>query len=236
MIETFKLFASLNAKGELTKQEAHLYFTDDNVRSTLSAFVNEVDCTLVSTRDKVYMLPLTKNSLYHLSNDEIKRRFFPSRSLNMDIYLMYVAIIVLMGEFYDSYQSTRPTRDFITSFEWLTSLNERLIVLHQFSEEALIDLEEEYQYNWRDILANWEAMDNIKEGIKRATTRTVSRMSFIEIVKRFLMSQDLVEEIGDDELILTEKSHAIITQFFMSYEHNRGILEFLYRYERSVTS
>lgn len=232
IMATFKIYAELNANGKILKDNAKLFQTDDEVRGMLMAFAGEVDCTVISSGKYLYMVPLTKNSIFHITNDEIKKKYFPSRALNMDIYLMYVAIIVLIGEFYDSYQTNRPTREFITTVEWLSSLNERLQTLKQFDEDYLKDMEEEYEYNWRDILKNWEAMDNIKEGIKRRTARTVSRMSFIMIVKNFLLKEGIAKEVGPDELTLTDKTGAIVTKYFMEYEYNRGILEFIYQLER----
>ncbi len=227
----FKLFAELNRAGTVKKDHAAAYDRDEEVRGLLAAFADEVDCTIIRTSDAIHMVPLTKSSIYHLTNDEIKRRYFPARALNIDVYLMYVAIILLVGEFYNSCQSDKPTRDFITSVEWLNIVNEKLASMRNLSEETLKDMEDEHTYKWTEILYNWEAMDNIKEGIKRPTIRTASRMSFIQICKRFMIGEGLVKEIGEDEMALTEKSDAIVTGFFMDYEKNRGILDFLYQTE-----
>lgn len=234
LMATFKIYTKLNAEGRVLKDTARLYHTDDDVRGTLMAFAGEVDCTIVEAGKYLYMVPLTKNSMFHMTNDEIKKKYFPSRALNMDIYLMYVAIIVFVGEFYDSYQTTRPTRAFITTVDWLTSLNERLSVLKDFDDDYLKDMEEEFEYNWLDILKNWEAMDNVKEGIRRRTARTVSRMSFMMIVKNFLLKEGIAQEIGPDELVLTDKSNAIVSKYFMEYEYNRGIIEFIYQLEEEA--
>lgn len=229
LMVVFKLYAKLNADGKILKDNAGIYHTDDEARGMLMAFVGEVDCTIIAAGKYLYMVPLTKNSIFHISNDEIKKTYFPARALNMDIYLMYVAVIVFVGEFYDSYQTTRPTREFITTVDWLSSLNERLNVLRDFDEDHLKAMEESYEYNWLDILKNWEAMDNVKEGIRRRTARTVSRMSFMMIVKNFMLKEGIAKEIGPDELVLTDKTKAIVTKYFMEYEYNRGIIEFIYQ-------
>ena len=229
LMAVFKIYAKLNADGKILKENSRLYHTDDEARGTLMAFAGEVDCTIISAGKYLYMVPLTKNSIFHMTNDEIKKKYFPTRALNMDIYLMYVAVIVFVGEFYDSYQTTRPTREFITTVDWLSSLNERLNVLRDFDDEHLKEMEQAYEYNWLDILKNWEAMDNVKEGIRRRTARTVSRMSFMIIVKNFMLKEGIAKEIGPDELVLTDKTNAIVTKYFMEYEYNRGIIEFIYQ-------
>lgn len=234
MMATFRIYTHLSTEGKILKDNAGLYHTDDDVRGMLMAFAGEVDCTIIEAGSYLYMVPLTKNSVFHVTNDTIKKKYFPSRALNMDIYLMYVAIIVFVGEFYDSYQTTRPTREFLTTVDWLTSLNERLSVLKGFDESYLKDMEEAYDYNWLDILKNWEAMDNVKEGIRRRTARTVSRMSFMMIVKNFLIKEGIATEIGPDELMPTDKTKAIVTKYFMEYEHNRGIIDFIYQLEEEA--
>lgn len=231
ILGTFQLYAKLNADGKILKDNARLYQTDDDARGMLMSFANEVDCTIITAGKYLYMVPLTKNSIFHMTNDEIKKKYFPSRALNMDIYLMYVAMIVFVGEFYDSYQTTRPTREFITTVDWLSSLNERLHHLREFDDDYLKEMEQSYEYNWLDILKNWEAMDNVKEGVRRRTARTVSRMSFMMIVKQFMIGEGIAKEIGPDELVLMDKSHAIVTKYFMEYEYNRGIIDFIYQLE-----
>lgn len=73
-------------------------------------------------------------------------------ALNSDIYLMYVATIILFGEFYDGYQSMNLTRDFISLDDWLNNVNERIFYLKEYGVDKLKELEREYEYNWIDIL------------------------------------------------------------------------------------
>ena len=229
--KTFKLYAKLQTSGKVLRENAKIFYQDDQVRSLLTEFAGEVDCGLVSDHDYLYMIPLTTKSSYHMSNDRIKRDYFPSRALNMDIYLMYVAIIVVIGEFYDSYQRTKPTRDFITISDWIRSLDERIQLLKRFDQAELEAKEDLYEYHWSDIIKNWDAMDTVKEGIRRHTARTVSRLSFVKIVANFMMAQGLLKEVGEGEYTLTEKSMAITENYYMDYEYNRGVLEFIYDFE-----
>ncbi|MBC7960644.1 MAG: non-ribosomal peptide synthetase module, partial [Vallitaleaceae bacterium] len=100
VIEAFKIFAKLSAEGEVKKSDARLFVSDDEVRGLVSQFAGEVDCTILSAGDDIFLVPLTKNSIYHLTNDQIKRDYLPSRALNMDIYILYLLIVVFIGEFY----------------------------------------------------------------------------------------------------------------------------------------
>lgn len=229
--KAFSLYAELQAKGKVLKENAKAIEQDDEVRSILTEFINEVDCGLISDQDYYYMIPLTTKSDFHISNDRIKKDYFPSRALNRDIYLMYVAMIVMIGEFYDSYQRTKPTRDFLTISDWVRSLNSRIDSLKRFSDEELEEKEDVYEFHWRDIIKNWDAMDTVKEGVRRHTARTVSRMSFMRITANFMKDQGLVQEIGDGEYVLTEKAMTITENYYMDYEYNRGVLEFIYDFE-----
>ncbi|MGG3693697.1 DUF6063 family protein [Heyndrickxia ginsengihumi] len=145
---------------------------------------------------------------------------------------MYVTIIILIGEFYDSYQTIEPTRDFISMSDWLEQVNDRLETLQEIEEEELKEIEKEYEYNWSAIIGKWADMDDIKETAKVQSGRTISRLSFLYTVKRFLIAQELVQDIGNDELQLTEKAKVIVQRYFMELEYNRGILEFIYSIDR----
>lgn len=228
-MEAFKIFAQLNANGQLLKDGARM-FMDDTVRGLVMEFANEVDCTVVTAGDYIYLIPLTVHSDYHMSNKEIKRDYMPSRATNMDIYLMYLAVIIFIGEFYDSYQSNEPTRDFLTINAWMESIDTRLVALKQIDEETIMELEEEYEYNWSGMIKHWDSLDIIKETVKKQTARTNTRKSFMNIAKDFMIKENLAKEVGYEELGLTEKAKVIVQRFFMDYEHNRGILEVIYSF------
>jgi len=230
VIHAFKIYATLAINGKVYKDDFRLYLADDHIRGLTDRFAKEVDCTILVVGDYIYMIPLSTNSPFHISNETIKDKHLPSRAVNADIYMMYVAIIILFGEFYDSYQTTESTRDFIKMEDWLNSVNDKILSLAGFDEEKLRELEQKYEYNWLAIIDKWDALDDIKENVQQ-TARTISRMSFMNIVKRFLEEQELVEEIGNDEIQLTEKAKAIIQRYFMELEYNREILEFIYSLE-----
>jgi len=75
-------------------------------------------------------------------------------------------------------------------------------------------------------------MVDVKETAKKQAGNTISRLSFIDTVKKFLLDQDLIQEIGNDEITITEKAKTIVQRFFMEIEYNKGIFEFIYGFER----
>jgi hypothetical protein len=175
------------------------------------------------------MIPVSKNSIFHVSNDSIKKSYLPAKAVNLDLYMMYVSIIVLFGEFYDSYQTIEPTRDFLSLGEWLSKLNDRMTSLREQGDDKLKELDKEFDYNWSAVVEKWMDMDEIKETVKVQDARTISRKSFLNTVKQFLEAQELVKDIGNEELELTEKSKTIIQRYYMEYDYNRGILDFMYQ-------
>lgn len=228
----FRLYATLAAKGHGDKEEMRLYLADDVVRGLVNEFAREVDCTVVIAGDRLHLIPLVVSSPFHVSNDTLKRLYLPQRSVNADIYLMYVAIIVLLGEFYDSYQTTEPTRDFLPLSEWLQSLNGRILALKELDPDELEKIDQEQEYNWRLVVDKWDALNDLRETAKTQDSRTNSRLGFLNVVKRFLEGQDLIKDIGEDELTLTEKARAIVQLYYMEVEHNRGLLEFIYQLDQ----
>lgn len=229
MMEAFMIYQDLSSKGVVSKDEVPGYM-DESVRGIITEFAEAMGTTILSAGDHIYLIPLTVNSDYHITNQEIKDKYLPARATNMDIYLLYVAIIIFIGEFYDSYQTQQATRDFLTVDGWMQSLDERIQGLKQMDEESLELLEQEYEYNWNGIIAQWDSIDIIKEDVKKQTARTVSRKSFMMIAAKFMIEQGLAREIGEEELELTEKTKVIVQWFFMDFEYNRGIMEVIYKF------
>lgn len=231
VLEAFKIYSHLAAWGSCQKSEISQYLRDDKVSGLVDKFAYEVDASVIIAGENIYMVPLAVTSPFHLSNDSIKKNYLSSTAVNLDIYLMYVTIIILLGEFYDSYQNQEPTRDFITMEEWLEAVNIRLEALNHMDREFLKKIEEEQEFNWIKILEKWNPIDDIKENAKRQTGNTNSRLSFLNTVRTFLIKQEMIEDIGNDELKITEKTKTIIQRYYMDYEYNRGLLDFIYQFD-----
>lgn len=230
-MQAFELYTLLARDGKADASSMSLYISDDSIRGLVDSFAHHVDCVIILAGDKIYMIPKTKLSPFHVNNDYIKRTYLKSGATNADIYLLYFTTIVLFGAFYDSYQTLEPTRDFIGIDDWARMVNERVSVLMEHDEEKLREREKEFSYNWKLIIEKWEDMNDIKETAKKQSGNTISRLSFMDTAKRFLIDQELIEEIGNNEVILTEKAKTIVQRFFMEVEFNKGILEFLYQWE-----
>lgn len=229
--KAFQLYTNLARLGVLETDAVQLYKADDDIRSLLDLFSSEVDCVIIITSEQMYLVPKTKFSPFHVSNEWIKKTYLKSNATNGDIYLVYFSTLILFGSFYDSYQSQEPTRQFLRVDDWVALIQERIDQLKSHNEGELKVLEKEFSYNWRLIIEKWDDMDDIKESAKKQTGNTISRFSFIDTVRRFLIEQQLVEDIGNDEIALTEKAKTIIQRFFMEMEYNKGIFEFIYGFE-----
>lgn len=231
-MNAFKIYTNLAKDGACGLEAVQQYQADDEIRSLLDSFSYEVDCVIIRTSEQLFLVPTTKLSPFHVSNDWIKRHYLRSNATNGDIYLLYFSTIILFGCFYDTYQSQEATRQFLKLDEWVHLIHERIEQLKTHDEDELKELEKEFSYNWGLIIEKWEDMDDIKETAKKQTGNTISRLSFIDTAKRFLVDQELIKEIGNNEITLTEKAKTIIQRFFMEVEYNKGIFEFIYGYER----
>ena len=232
IMRAFDLYTTLARDGYGNKEQLQEYLADDQVRGLVDQFAGKVDCVTIIAGDQLYMMPETKLSPFHVNNDFLKRTYLKGNATNADLYLLYFATIVLIGEFYNSYNTVDTTRAFIQVDEWVQSINERMESLKEHSEEQVKELEKEFSYNWLTLIEKWDAMDDIKETAKKQAGNTISRLSFIDTVKRFLLDQEIVAEIGNNEIILTEKAKTIVQRYFMELEYNRGILEFLYQFDQ----
>ncbi|MFZ3587704.1 DUF6063 family protein [Bacillus sp. DJP31] len=229
--KAFDIYIALARDGQVEKSILQSYIADDQVRGLVDQFARKVDCVTLIAGDCLYMIPETKLSPFHVNNEYLKRTYLKGSATNTDLYMMYFSTIIFLGEFYDSYHSKEPTRDFIGLDEWATSISKRIESLKEHSEDELKQYEKEFSYNWTSIIEKWDTMDDLKETAKKQAGNTISRLSFLDTVKRFLLDQEIVLEIGNNELTLSEKAKTIVQRYFMELEYNRGILEFIYELE-----
>lgn len=231
VLKAFSVFTELAQKGVVGSDFAKSYKVEEDVRALTDHFVsmNDADCIVVG--QELYLIPKTKLSPFHISNEQLKKMHLPSKATNVDLYLLYFCTIVLIGCFYNSYTTKEPTLDFITMDRWLDEVNKRMDSVKEHDEETLKEMEKEFSYRWTALIEKWDALDDLKETATRQTGNTLSRMSFLNTVRKFLQNYDLIEQIGDGEFAITEKTKVIVGRYFMEQEFNRGIMEFLYSFE-----
>lgn len=229
----FGIYKELAARGSVPDSESRFYFADEGVAGLLDEFAHEVDCVIIHAGARLYLVPLVGYSPFHISNENIKRVYLSARATNADVYLMYAAILVLVGEFYDSYQSSEPTRTFLPVESWLETMNRLIQGLEEIPGEELARIESQQEYNWSVIRDKWKALDDLNESARRQDRRTASRLAFLNATGSFLEDQGLVEVIGPGELALTEKARVIVERYYMDIESNRGIMEFISSLENS---
>lgn len=229
VIMAFDLYTLLARDGYTNKEHLQKYLANDQVRGLVDQFAERNDCVNLIAGENLYLIPKTKLSPFHVNNDWLKKNYLRGNATNADLYLMYLSTIILIGEFYNSYHSTEVTRNFIPMDEWVESVNKRIKTLDDHSEESLKSFEKEFSYNWTSLIEKWEGMDDLKETAKKQTGNTISRLSFLDTVKRFLLDQEIIVELGNNEINLSEKTKTIVQRFFMELDINRGIIEFLYQ-------
>lgn len=228
VMQAFSIFIQLARDGVADEEAVKQYTSEADVYSLLEKFAYEVDAVIIRTTDYLYLVPKTTHSPFHVSNEWIKRTYLGSTAVNADIYLLYFTTIVLLGAFFDRYNSEEPSLQFLRITDWVTKVNERISYLKTHTEEQLKELELEFSYNWRAIIEKWEDMDDIKETAKRQRGRTISRLSFIHKAKDFLIAEGIIKDIGNQEVAITEKTKLIVQRFFMDVTHNKNIFEFIY--------
>lgn len=231
ILQAFTVYAELTKSGVLEGELFEDYTASEDIRRLIEQFVKEVECTTIVAGEKMFLIPLTRHSTFHYSNETMKRKYLKGQPTNADLYLFYFATLVLFGEFYNSYATSETTIDFLRIDEWVRSMNQRIAFLKEHDLETLAELEMEYSYNWLAIVEKWDGLDDLKETVKKQVGNTQSRLSFLDSVCRFLISEGLAKWIGEGELALTEKAKSVIQSYFMEYEYNRAILDFLYAHE-----
>ncbi|QGG48633.1 DUF6063 family protein [Heliorestis convoluta] len=233
--QTFRLLVQLLRQGQLNDQHPsfHDYRTSSEVRSLAEDFAKELDSVIIKTSDHLYLIPRSGQSPFALKNAWIKRDYLGTGATNVDLYMMYFAIIVFFGEFYDSYESPEATRDFLSLSDWMIKIRERLDTLKEQGREKLENLEGDTEWNWLAVIDYWDNLDDLKEKAKRQDSRQQSRLGFLKKVIRFLEDQGLAQSQGRNEFFITEKAKIIVQRYFMDREHNRDLLAFMYQYDQA---
>lgn len=147
----FQIYTKLASQGQILKSESGRYLDDEEVRSLTNAYAQAVQCTIIYDAVYLYLVPIAVDSPFHMRNDTIKKEYLTAKSVNMDIYLMYLSIIVLFGIFYDSYQSTEPLQ-FVSLSRWLDEMNQRMDTLQRYDPVLLRQAETEQNINWISLL------------------------------------------------------------------------------------
>lgn len=227
--EAYGLYSQLSRSGSLPLGQMRLYTREERIEELVNQFASQDQAAILIAGGQAYLVPIASSSPFQMSNETIKKLYLPNNATNLDIYLMYVATLILLGEFYNSYQTKEPTRAFITMAEWLEAVSGRIETLAELGEEQLKKVEEDQEYNWQKIIEKWMALDDVKEKAKKLMGVSASRVSFLNMTKQFLEKQELIKDIGNQEIELTEKAKVIIERYYMDYEYNRGILDFIYQ-------
>ena len=231
VIRAFRIYAQLAANGEINKIDAADYFENDKIKALLERYAETVECIVLVDADKLYLVPVATTSPFHISNDSFKKKYLPAKAVNMDIYLMYMSIIVLLGCFYNSYQTNEP-QQFVSMDYWLENMDMRMESLKRQEEEFLHSKEQELEINWGYIRDKWLSMDSVKEGVKNQDARTISRLGFLNQTRKFMIGQGLLADIGNFQMELTEKAKNIYYGYYMNSERNQDILNFMYSLEK----
>ncbi|WPK10297.1 DUF6063 family protein [Lysinibacillus louembei] len=224
----FEMYSELAMEGRVTGEAVRLFKIDTDFRALVEMFCKKVQAICIEVGDEVLLVPETRLSPFHVTNEALKREYFKTKGRNEDLYLMYFATICVIGEFYNAFHSIHPTRPFITIEEWIQAIDRRMATLREYDEETLKEKEKQYSYRWHMLLEKWDGLDDVKETAKRQSANTMSRVSFLHTTCRFLRDEEILIETGIGEFELTEKAKVIIGNYFMDSEYNRGIIAFLY--------
>lgn len=223
----FQLYSEMMYRGEAPKEVTTLYQSDIAARELMDAMAEVMECEIFPADRKLYLIPRASDSLLSISNQELLKRYFPASFQNKEIYTLYFALMVLVGEFYDSDTSMRPTREFVSIDHWIHQISLLLDSLKNLGKETLEQLEKDQEVNWLMIIDKWDSLDTYREDVVEKK-RAASKYAFMETVKNFLIKQEVLEDVGADEVTLTEKAKVIVSRYYMNTDYNRELMSFIY--------
>lgn len=73
VMKAFRMYVQLARDTYAGKELLQEYVADDALRGLVDQFAREVDCVTVVAGEQLYMIPETRLSPFHVSNDYIKK-------------------------------------------------------------------------------------------------------------------------------------------------------------------
>jgi len=183
MRETARILRKLLADGEMSIADTELLadYRKPEVRAELDIWGEEMGFTLIEMRGKIYLAPNVDSDLLAVSIRDVRES--ESRTDRMiDAFLQCYIIMTILWMFYGG-KNINPKRTvFLQVKDIVDSLGERFE--NALSVGAAADLENNYEINFRQIAAHWNAMqvDDPANPLRRKTKKAVilSACRFLE--------------------------------------------------------
>lgn len=177
---------------------------------------------LISLTDKFYLTTGLAGSIFTYSNEEMRRQL--GVETNKELYLCSFIVLTMLAAFYDSEDSTAPSRESIILSDLQSLVSENLLELA--SDDYVEAIEDETRVNLKEPAELWLDLPYQKSDVEQHR-RSKSQLSYLLKTMDFLQKHGLVRLIRDRQVFPEERLHNLVNHYYNNMDHKNEILELL---------
>ncbi len=177
---------------------------------------------LISLTDKFYLTAGLAGGIFAYSNEEMRRQL--GVETNKELYLCSFIVLTMLAAFYDSEDSTAPSRESIILSDLQNLVSENLLELA--SDDYVEAMEDETRVNLKEPAELWLDLPYQKSDVEQHR-RSKSQLSYLLKTMDFLQRHGLVRLIRDRQVFPEERLHNLVNHYYNNMDHKNEILELL---------
>lgn len=193
------------------------YISETQVEEILDAMMEELDAEVLRVSNTLYLIPSQENELLGFRHRDT-REWFGSAARQVDAFLAYYIVAVLLNLFYGGKNRDPKQREFLSLLHVVEELDSRTSeVLHQ--KEAAKELDQKVSMNFETCAQVWDIKKSHEEG-----SRSTTKMGFLLRVARLLQMEGLLRISEDEkEIRTTEKLDDLMSHYYLKEERVQEI-------------
>ncbi len=175
---------------------------------------------LISLADRYYLTTGWSGGIFAYNNEEMRRQLGVEN--NRELYLCSFIVLTLLAAFYDSEDSTAPSRESIILSDLQEMVSENFWELG--TDEYVEVIEDETRVNLKEPAELWFDLPFQKSDVGQHR-RSKSQLTFLLKTMDFLQKHGLVRMVRDRQVFPEERLHNLVNNYYNNVDHKNEILE-----------
>ncbi len=177
---------------------------------------------LIPLSDKFYLTSGWAGSIFSYNNEEMRKQLGVEN--NKELYLCSFIVLTMLAAFYDSEDSSAPSRESIILGDLQEMVSENLMELGL--DEMVETIEDETRVNLREPAEFWLDLPYRKTGVEQHR-RSKSQLAFLLKTMDLLQKHGLVRMVNDRQVFPEERMHNLMAHYYNNMSHKNEILEII---------
>ena len=178
--------------------------------------------TLLKAGDQYYLTTGIEESIFNYTNDELRDSLGVSN--NTELYTCSFIVLTLLAVFFNSDDTTGPSREFITLTDLERQVTQNFETLAE--REDIEELENLSRVNLVEPARFWLDLSVKKPGAVH-DKRTISRWGYLLKTLDFLEDHQLVRVIQERQIFPQQRLSSQVAHYYNHRDHKNMILELI---------